>query len=138
MSAYRSLSHTRWDCKYHVVLIPKRRKKVIDGQVRVLLGAIFHELAGHKEVEIMEGHLQPDHVHMCVRIPPKLAVSNVVGYLKGKSAIMMARQFSGKERILPAKVSGRGVTLYRRLDWMRRPSSPISRTRRMRKNAMIR
>ena len=98
MSAYRSLSHTRWDCKYHVVLIPKRRKKVIDGQVRVLLGAIFHELAGHKEVEIMEGHLQPDHVHMCVRIPPKLAVSNVVGYLKGKSAIMIARQFSGKER----------------------------------------
>ena len=98
MAEYRSLSHTRWDCKYHVVFIPKRRKKVIYGQVRKMLGEMFHEWAAHKEAEIVEGHLRPDHVPRCLRIPPKYAVSNVVGYLKGKSAIMIARFFVGKER----------------------------------------
>jgi len=93
MAEYRSLSHTKWDCKYHLVFIPKRRKKVIYGQIRRMLGDLFHELAGHKDVEIVEGHLRPDHVHMCLRIAPKYAVSNVVGYLKGKSAIMIARFF---------------------------------------------
>ncbi len=95
MAEYRSLSQTRWDCKYHVVFIPKRRKKVIYGQLRKMLGDVFHELAAHKEAEIVEGHLRPDHVHMCLRIAPKCAVSNVVGYLKGKSAIMIARFFVG-------------------------------------------
>ena len=98
MREYKSLSHTKWDCKYHVVFIPKRRKKVIYGQLRQYLGQMFHELVTHKEAEIVEGHLRPDHVHMCLSIPPKYAVSGVAGYLKGKSAIMIARQFSGKER----------------------------------------
>lgn len=98
MTAYRSLSHTNWDCKYHIVFIPKRRKKVIYGQVRRMLGEIFHDWASHKEVEIVEGQLRPDPVHMCLRRPPKYAVSNVVGDLKGKSAIMIARFFVGKER----------------------------------------
>ena len=98
MAEYRSLSHTRWDCKYHVVFIPKRRKKAIYGQVRKMLGEMFHELASHRDVEIIEGHLRPDHVHICVRVAPKYAVSNVVGYLKRKSAIMIARFFVGKER----------------------------------------
>ncbi len=87
MRAYKSLSHTRWDCKYHVVFITKRRKKTIYGPMRRHLGKIFHELASHKEVEILEGHLMTGHVPMCLNIPPKHAVSNVVGYLKGKSAI---------------------------------------------------
>ena len=98
MRDYKSLSHTKWDCKYHVVFIPKCRKKVIYGQLREHLGAIFHELAGYKEIEIEEGHLHPDHVHMCLSIPPKYAVSSIVGYLKGKSAIMIARQFRGRDR----------------------------------------
>ena len=98
MKEYQSLSHTRWDCKYHVVFIPKRRKKKIFGALRKHLGEIFHELATHKEVRIVEGHLMPDHVHMCLSIPPKYAVSNVVGYLKGKSAIVIARRFGGRER----------------------------------------
>jgi len=98
MKDYKSLSHTRWDCKYHIVFIPKKRKKVIYGDLRKYLGEIFHELAKQKGVEILEGHLMRDHVHICLSIPPKFAVSNVVGYLKGKSAIAIARQFRGKQR----------------------------------------
>ena len=98
MKEYQSLSHTRWDCKYHVVFIPKQRKKRIFGALRHHLGAIFHELAGHKGASIVEGHLMSDHVHMCISIAPKYAVSNVVGYIKGKSAIQIARQFGGRQR----------------------------------------
>jgi len=98
MKNYESLNHTRWDCKYHVVFIPKRRKKKIFGSIRKQLGEIFHELAKQKESKIVEGHLQVDHVHMCISIPPKLAVSNVVGYIKGKSAISIARNIIGKKR----------------------------------------
>lgn len=98
MKEYQSLSHTRWDCKYHVVYIPKRRKRKVFGLVRRHLGQMLHELALHKESRIVEGHLMPDHIHMCISIPPKYSVSNVVGYIKGKSAIMIARQFGGRER----------------------------------------
>ncbi len=96
MKEYQSLSHTRWDCKYHVVFIPKRRKKAMFGVLRKHLGEMFRELAQHKESEVVEGHLMPDHVHMCISIPPKYAVSNVVGYMKGKSAITIARKFGGR------------------------------------------
>jgi len=98
MKEYQSLSHTRWDCKYHVVFIPKRRKSRIFGGLRKHLGEIFHELASRKESKIVEGHLMSDHVHLCISIPPKYAVSNVVGYIKGKSAIQIARQFGGRRR----------------------------------------
>jgi len=98
MREHSSLAHTRWDCKYHVVFIPKKRKKLIYGGVRRYLGDILHELASRKGVKIEEGHLMPDHIHMCISIPPKYSVSNVVGYLKGKSAIAIARQFRGRQR----------------------------------------
>ncbi|MDD2802014.1 MAG: IS200/IS605 family transposase [Methylobacter sp.] len=98
MREYQSLSHTRWNCKYHVVFIPKRRRKQIFGQLRKHLGTIFHELAKQKGCEIVEGHLMADHVHMCLSIPPKCAVSNVVGFIKGKSAISIARTFRGKSK----------------------------------------
>jgi putative transposase len=98
MKEYQSLSHTRWDCKYHVVFIPKCRKKRVFGMLRRHLGEIFRDLAEHKEAKIVEGHLMGDHVHMCISIPPKYAVANVVGYLKGKSAIQIARQFGGRRR----------------------------------------
>jgi len=88
---YQSLSHSRWDCKYHVVFVPKRRRQVLYGEVRRQLGAIFHELARQKECQIVEGHLLPDHVHRVIAIPPKHAVSSVIGFLKGKSALAIAR-----------------------------------------------
>lgn len=93
-----SLNHTRWECKYHVVFIPKYRRKVLFGQIRKELGEVFHRLARQKESLIEEGHLMPDHVHLMISIPPKYAVAQVVGYIKGKSAIHIARQFSGKSR----------------------------------------
>ena len=98
MRDYKSLAHTHYDCKYHIVFIPKYRKKVIYGKIREYLGEIFHELASHRESKIEEGHLMGDHIHMCISIPPKYAVSKVVGYLKGKSAIMVARLFGKKSR----------------------------------------
>ena len=104
MKEYQSLSHTRWDCKYHVVFIPKRRKKTVFGVLRKDLGRIFRELARHKGSEVVEGHLMPDHVHMCLSIPPKYAVSNVVGYMKGKSAITIARNFGGRARNFTGEV----------------------------------
>jgi putative transposase len=96
--SFQSMSHSKWDCKYHVVFIPKRRRKAVFGNIRKHLGAIFHELARQKECQIIEGHLMPDHVHMCISIPPKYAVASVIGFLKGKSAIAIARQFGGRER----------------------------------------
>jgi len=94
---YQSLSHSKWNCKYHVVFVPKRRRKVVFGQIRKKFGPIFHELARQKECRILEGHLMPDHVHMCIEIPPKHPVASVVGFLKGKSAIAIAREFGGKQ-----------------------------------------
>jgi putative transposase len=104
MKDYQSLSHTRWDCKYHIVFIPKRRKKVIYGELRRYLGEIFKELAKQRECQVVEGHLMLDHVHICLSIPPKYSVSNVVGFIKGKSAISIARQFSGRQRNFTGEV----------------------------------
>ena len=95
---YQSLSHTKWDCKYHVVFVPKRRRKVLYGNIRKAIGPLFHELARQKECTILEGHVLPDHIHMMIMIPPKHAVASVIGFVKGKSAIAIARKFSGKER----------------------------------------
>ena len=95
---YQSLSHSRWNCKYHLIFIPKKRQKVLFGQIRQDLVKIFHELANQKESRIVEGSLSIDHVHMCIEIPPKYAVSSVIGFLKGKSTIAIARTFHGKTR----------------------------------------
>ena len=93
-----SLNHTRWECKYHVVLIPKRRRKALYGQLRRQLGEVFRTLAAQKESRVEEGHLMPDHVHMMISIPPKYAVSQVIGYIKGKSAIHLARVYGERKR----------------------------------------
>jgi putative transposase len=95
---YQSLAHSRWNSKYQVVFIPKGRRKVIYGEIRKHLGKIFHELAKQKECRILEGHLMVDQVHMCIEIPPKHAVSSIIGYLKGKSAIAIARELQGRQR----------------------------------------
>jgi len=96
-TTWNNLSHSRWDCKYHLIFVPKYRRKSIYGETRRSLGAIFHELARQKECRIIEGHLMPDHVHVCIAIPPKHAVASVIGFIKGKSAIALARM-RGKER----------------------------------------
>ena len=93
-----SLSHSEWDCKYHVVWIPKRRRKVLYGQIRSMLGKALHELARQRESTIHEGHLCADHVHVYISIPPKYAVAQVIGYIKGKSAIQIARTYGGRAR----------------------------------------
>ena len=98
MNDYQTLSHTQWECKYHVVFIPKGRRKALYGQLRAALGEVFRALAQHKESKVEEGHLRPDHVHMLLSIPPQDAVAQVVGYRKGKSAIYLARTFGGKVR----------------------------------------
>jgi putative transposase len=98
MREVNSLNHTRWECKYHIVFIPKYRKKVLFGQIRKEMGEVFHRLARQKESFIEEGHLLPDHVHLMISIPPKYAVSQVVGFIKGKSAIHIARMYAGRKQ----------------------------------------
>lgn len=98
MDQPESLSHTRWECKYHVVFIPKCRRKLLYGELRRHLGPVFRTLAEQKESRVEEGHLMPDHVHMMLSIPPKYAVSQIVGYIKGKSAIHIARTFGERKR----------------------------------------
>jgi len=98
MDEKRSLNHTQWECKYHVVFIPKCRRKVLYKELRRHLGEVFRQLARQKESEIEEGHLLPDHVHMLIAIPPKHAVSQVMGYIKGKSAIHLARVYGERKK----------------------------------------
>jgi putative transposase len=93
-----SLSHNKWECKYHVVFIAKYRRKTLYGELCRHLGAVFRELAEQKESRIEEGHLLADHVHMLIAIPLKYAVAQVVGFLKGKSAIHIARAYAGRRR----------------------------------------
>jgi len=98
MTNYGSLNHTKWECKYHVVFIPKYRKKRIFGAIRKHLGQVFRKLAEQRQSRIEEGHLMPDHVHMMISIPPKYSVAQVIGFIKGKSAIHIAREFAGRKR----------------------------------------
>jgi len=98
MDKYESLSHTKWERKYHVVFIPKCRRRTLYEQLRQHLGEVFRELARQKESRVEEGHLMLDHVHMMLGIPPKYAVSQVVGYMKGKSAIHLARVYGERKR----------------------------------------
>jgi putative transposase len=98
MDEFESLSHTRWHCKYHIVFIPKCRRKLLYGNLRQHLGEIFRKLASQKESRIEEGHLMSDQVHMMISIPPKYSVSQVVGYIKGKSAIHLARVYAERRR----------------------------------------
>jgi len=98
MDDYESLGHRVWDCEYHVVFIPKRRKKTLYGELRQRLGDVFRTLAKQKECQVVEGYLMPDHAHMLISIPPKYSVAQVIGYIKGKSAIHVARTFFDHKR----------------------------------------
>ena len=99
MHDWQSLSHVRWDCKYHIVFIPKFRKKVMFGQRRKAIGRIMRQLCEQRGVELLEGHLMSDHVHMCLSIPPKYSVAHTIGFLKGKSAVRIHRELLKKRRM---------------------------------------
>jgi len=99
MEDCKNLNHSRWQCKYHIVFIPKYRRRKLYGIIKKHLGDAFHRLAKQKECWIEEGPIRPDHVHMLLNVPPKLAVSSVVGYIKRKSAIHIARHHMKQERL---------------------------------------
>ena len=103
MKEWQSLAHVRWECKYHIVFVPKYRKKVLYGRTRKQMGQILRQLCRQKGVEIMEGHAMPDHIHLVLRIPPKFSVALVVGYLKGKSAIQIHREALGVKKVFTGK-----------------------------------
>ena len=98
MNSAESLSHSKWECKYHIVWIPKYRKKVLYKKLRQYLGDLLKDLAVQKQCKILEGHLMSDHVHILISIPPKYSVSQVVGFIKGKSAIAIARNYMGRQK----------------------------------------
>ncbi len=98
MKNINSLNHSKWECMFHVTWIPKYRKKKIYGHIRSYLGEVLRELASQKECKILEGHLMSDHVHMLISIPPKYAVAQVIGFIKGKSAIAIARKYGGRRK----------------------------------------
>ena len=129
MTDYRSLNHTRWTCQYHVVFIPKYRKKVIYGELRPHLGEVLRRLAQRRESEVEEGHLMVDHVHLILSIPPKYSVAQVVGYIKGKSAIHIARHFAGRPRnyCSASKVGGISGPAFSRPGTPFRSAHPLGR-----------
>ena len=108
MHDWQSLSHVRWDCKYHVVFVPKYRKKELYGKVRKRVGAILQDLCRQRGVELLEGHLMPDHVHMCLSVPPKYSIAFVVGFLKGKSAVRIHRGVLQVKRVTGLHFWARG------------------------------
>jgi len=108
MHDWTSLSHVRWDCKYHVVIVPKYRKKVLYGKIRKRVGEVIRDLCRQRGVELLEGHLMADHVHMCLQIPPKFSVAFVIGFLKGKSAVRIHRTVLERKRVTGLHFWARG------------------------------
>ncbi|MDR2841926.1 MAG: IS200/IS605 family transposase [Spirochaetaceae bacterium] len=98
MKDWQSLAHTKWDCKYHVVIVPKYRKKILYGKMKKRVGEILRELCKYKGIELLEGHAMPDHIHMCLSVPPKYSIAMTIGYLKGKSAIRIHRENPGTQK----------------------------------------
>ena len=99
MHDWQSLSHVRWECKYHVVIMPKYRQKVLYGGLRRRIGAILRDLCRQRGVDLIEGRARPDHIHLCLSIPPKYSVSHTVGFLKGKSAVRIHRELLTHRRM---------------------------------------
>lgn len=99
MHEWQSLSHVKWDCRYHVVWIPKYRRKVPYGKLWAAVGRLIRELCDQRGVELLEGHACSDHIHLCLSIPPKYSVAHVVGFLKGKSAVRIHRQLLKERRL---------------------------------------
>ena len=98
MKEWQSSAHVKWECKYHIVIVPKYRKKVMYGRTRKEIGKIVRQLCRQKDVELVEGHAMPDHIHLVLSFPPKHSIAMVVGYLKGKSAIHIHRKMLGVKK----------------------------------------
>ena len=108
MHEWQSLSHVRWECKYHIVIIPKYRKRMLYGRVKKHVGEVIREVCRQRGIELVEGHLMPDHIHMCVSIPPKHRVAFAIGFIKGKSAVRIHRQILGKKKVTGLHFWSRG------------------------------
>ena len=108
MHDWQSLSHVRWECKYHIVIIPKYRKRVLYGRVKKHVGEVIKEVCRQRGIELVEGHLMPDHIHMCVSIPPKHSVAFAIGFIKGKSAVRIHRQILGNKKVTGLHFWSRG------------------------------
>jgi REP element-mobilizing transposase RayT len=134
MDKTESLSHTRWECKYHIVFIPKCRRKTLYGELRKHLGEVFRQLAAQRESRVEEGHLMPDHVHMLVSIPPKYAVSQVVGSSRARARFIWRGCTESGSAISWGSTSGRGGSMCRRWAVTSRSSESTSRSRRTRTN----
>jgi putative transposase len=135
MNNIKSLSHSKWECKYHVVWIPKYRRKSLYCQLRKHLGEVLRELARQRESKILEGHLQQDHVYMMIEIPPKYSVAQVVGYIQGKSAIHIARTYLGQRKTIAGCISGREGILCQQSGPMKRLFGHTSAIRKKRISA---
>ncbi len=134
MDEYETLNHTTWDCKYHVVFIPKYRRKVLYQELRKALGEVFRQLAAQKEAKVEEGHLLPDHVHMLLSIPPKYAVSNVVGTSRVRAPSIWRGSMANESAISRGKASGPAVILSARLGATRKQFGSTSRAKRRKTN----
>ena len=99
MHDWQNMSHVKWDCKYHVVILPKYRRKVFYGRMRSQVGRILRKLCRQRGVELVQGHAMPDHIHLCLSIPPKLSVAHTIGFLKGKSAVRIHRDLLKERRM---------------------------------------
>ena len=108
MHEWQSLSHVRWECKYHIVIIPKYRKRVLYGKLKKHVGEVIREVCRQRGIELVEGHLMPDHIHMCVSIPPKHSVAFAIGFIKGKSAVRIHRQILGNKKVTGLHFWSRG------------------------------
>jgi putative transposase len=108
MHDWESLSHVRWDCKYHIVIVPKYRKRALYGKFRRNVGEILRDLCRQRNVELVEGTLCPDHVHMCLKVAPKYSIAFVIGFLKGKSAVRIHRQLEKQRRVTGLHFWSRG------------------------------
>ena len=108
MHEWQSLSHVRWECKYHIVIIPKYRTRMLYGKVKKHVGEVIKEVCRQRGIELIEGHLMPDHIHMCVSIPPKHSVAFAIGFIKGKSAVRLHRQILGNKRVTGLHFWSRG------------------------------
>ncbi len=108
MHDWQSLSHVRWDCKYHVVIVPKYRKKTLYGRFRHQVGDVLRDLCRQRGVELLEGHLMPDHIHMCLKVPPKFSIAFVIGFLKGKSAVRIHRNILKAKKVTGLHFWARG------------------------------
>ena len=108
MHDWQNLSHVRWECKYHVIIVPKYRKRVLYGKIRRRVGEILRDLCRQRGIEMVEGHLMPDHIHMCLSVPPKFSIAFAIGFLKGKSAVRIHRQILRNKRVTGLHFWSRG------------------------------